>query len=227
MEETLITFNQLDKEEEDKKKLSKDNVNVTAPENIRKQPTDEDLKISQNLIDEKEEFVQEDYSIASEDLSEKSEVDSGEKLYSDIETTLIAESEANSKKNLLRELGFTDNEIKQAMQNKKDKINFEQNNQLQNLYQELGINSDEIFDITRKRVGNNVNAMYNNPQITQPIDDYWENVMSDFSEWAVGTDADWGTYWERGLGKSNINLALQFHADLATNNPYIPDAIED
>ena len=227
MEETLITFNQLDKEEEDKKKLSKDNVNVTAPENIRKQPTDEDLKISQNLIDEKEEFVQEDYSIASEDLSEKSEVDSGEKLYSDIETTLIAESEANSKKNLLRELGFTDNEIKQAMQNKKDKINFEQNNELQNLYKELGINSDEIFDITRKRVGNNVNAMYNNPQITQPIDDYWENVMSDFSEWAVGTDADWGTYWERGLGKSNINLALQFHADLATNNPYIPDAIED
>ena len=99
MEETLITFNQLDKEEEDKKKLSKDNVNVTAPENIRKQPTDEDLKISQNLIDEKEEFVQEDYSIASKDLSEKSEVDSGEKLYSDIETTLIAESEANSKKN--------------------------------------------------------------------------------------------------------------------------------
>ena len=159
MEETLITFNQLDKEEEDKKKLSKDNVNVTAPENIRKQPTDEDLKISQNLIDEKEEFVQEDYSIASEDLSEKSEVDSGEKLYSDIETTLIAESEANSKKNLLRELGFTDNEIKQAMQNKEDKINFEQNNELQNLYKELGINSDEIFDITRKRVGNNVNAM--------------------------------------------------------------------
>ncbi len=59
------------------------------------------------------------------------------------------------------------------------------------------------------------------------MEDYWDAKLDDLSEWAVGNDADWGTYIERALGKSNINLALQYHADLTTNNPYIPDFAED
>ena len=40
---------------------------------------------------------------------------------------------------------------------------------------------------------------------------FFQNVLGNISEWAVGDDADWGTYWERGLGKSNINLMMQYH----------------
>ena len=40
---------------------------------------------------------------------------------------------------------------------------------------------------------------------------FFQNVLGNVSEWAVGDDADWGTYWERGLGKSNINLMMQYH----------------
>ena len=31
---------------------------------------------------------------------------------------------------------------------------------------------------------------------------FFQNILGNVSEWAVGDDADWGTYWERGLGKS-------------------------
>lgn len=31
-------------------------------------------------------------------------------------------------------------------------------------------------------------------------------------KWAVGEDAEWETYFERGIGKSNINLIKQFHS---------------
>ena len=42
---------------------------------------------------------------------------------------------------------------------------------------------------------------------------FFQNILGNVSEWAVGDDADWGTYWERGLGKSNINLMMQYHTD--------------
>jgi len=40
---------------------------------------------------------------------------------------------------------------------------------------------------------------------------FFQHLLSNVSEWAVGDDADWGTYWERALGKSNINLMMQYH----------------
>ena len=40
---------------------------------------------------------------------------------------------------------------------------------------------------------------------------FFQNILGNVSEWAVGEDADWNTYWERGLGKSNINLMMQYH----------------
>ena len=42
---------------------------------------------------------------------------------------------------------------------------------------------------------------------------FFQNILGNVSEWAVGDDADWGAYWERGLGKSNINLMMQYHTD--------------
>ena len=58
MAEKLITLN----EDDDKKnnQILSNNVDVTAPENIKKQKTDEDLKISKNLIDDKEKVIEED-----------------------------------------------------------------------------------------------------------------------------------------------------------------------
>ena len=40
---------------------------------------------------------------------------------------------------------------------------------------------------------------------------FFQHLLGNISEWAVGDDADWGTYWERALGKSNINLMMQYH----------------
>jgi len=41
---------------------------------------------------------------------------------------------------------------------------------------------------------------------------FWQNPLEAIEDWAVGDDADWQTYWERGLGKSNINLWMQHRA---------------
>tara|TARA_Y100000294_G_scaffold77900_1_gene73277 strand:- start:32 stop:4321 length:4290 start_codon:yes stop_codon:yes gene_type:complete len=38
---------------------------------------------------------------------------------------------------------------------------------------------------------------------------WWKKTLEGIEDWAVGDDADWQTYWERGLGKSNINLFMQ------------------
>lgn len=39
-----------------------------------------------------------------------------------------------------------------------------------------------------------------------------KQTPSKIKKWAVGNDAEFGEYWARGIGKSNINLALQYHA---------------
>ena len=43
---------------------------------------------------------------------------------------------------------------------------------------------------------------------------WWRKALDGVEDWAVGEDADWQTYWERGLGKSNINLMMQHRASL-------------
>ena len=54
-----------------------------------------------------------------------------------------------------------------------------------------------------------------------PIKNYWGGIVNDIKKdglleygkkWAVGEDAEWETYFERGIGKSNINLIKQFHS---------------
>lgn len=46
------------------------------------------------------------------------------------------------------------------------------------------------------------------------LEEAGQKVKKDFAEvkeWSVGSDAEFGEYWSRGMGKSNINLALQYH----------------
>ena len=61
----------------------------------------------------------------------------------------------------------------------------------------------------------------NDESLLGPIKNYWGGVLNNIKEeglldyskkWAVGDDAEWGTYFERGVGKSNINLIKQFHS---------------
>jgi len=60
-----------------------------------------------------------------------------------------------------------------------------------------------------------------NESLLGPIKNYWGGVVNDIKKdgfleygkkWAVGEDAEWETYFERGIGKSNINLIKQFHS---------------
>jgi hypothetical protein len=54
-----------------------------------------------------------------------------------------------------------------------------------------------------------------------PIKNYWGGIVNDIKKdglleygkkWAVGEDAEWEKYFERGIGKSNINVIKQFHS---------------
>ena len=209
MAEKLITLN----EDDDKKnnQILSNNVDVTAPENIKKQKTDEDLKISKNLIDDKEKVIEEDEAIQLEDITETSEILPGDALFNNVEEIVNAQDSNQDVFEIYQDLDFTKEQINAISDNHKKTKKFKKDNELIEIYQDLGIDPENILKSINKR--NNKEILYNNPEITQPIDDYWDGVLDDISEWAVGNDADWGTYFERGLGKSNINLALQYHLD--------------
>ena len=49
-------------------------------------------------------------------------------------------------------------------------------------------------------------------QTNRSIQSYWKDVVREVKEWSVGEKAEWGEYWDRGLGKSTINLAIQYHS---------------
>lgn len=98
-----------------------------------------------------------------------------------------------------------------------------------------GFSQDEIADylgITKD----------DDPDLLGPIQSYWESVSNETKrrftalqetvsgdiestgeaivgaaegakQWAVGDDAEFMDYFERGLGKSTVNLALQYHSD--------------
>ena len=55
------------------------------------------------------------------------------------------------------------------------------------------------------------NNQLSNKRLQKENESYWGSILENFSEWAVGEDAEWSTYWTRGLGKTNINLMLQYH----------------
>lgn len=70
-----------------------------------------------------------------------------------------------------------------------------------NLLKDAGVSDEELQGIKFES-----NALKSTNQ------SWWKNAIDGVGDWAVGDDADWDTYWERGLGKSNINLATQFHS---------------
>ena len=81
---------------------------------------------------------------------------------------------------------------------------------------------NEAFGINNSAADDNV---------TRPIKSYWstigkamglttglypspaiKEIKEEAKEWAVGKDAEWGKYFERAIGKSNINLITQYNS---------------
>ena len=75
-----------------------------------------------------------------------------------------------------------------------------------------------------------INNSATDDNVTRPIKSYWSTIgkamgiatgtfpilqkedTEAMKEWAVGKDAEWGKYFERAIGKSNINLTTQYHS---------------
>ena len=52
----------------------------------------------------------------------------------------------------------------------------------------------------------------NDEGLIAPMVNYWKDKLTDVKTWAVGNEADWDLYWEKGLGQSTINLGLQYQS---------------
>lgn len=76
---------------------------------------------------------------------------------------------------------------------------------------------NSISDETRQHFG------YDAPEVPEDVGEADVEAISEAAEtikeipskvkkWAVGNDAEFGEYWARAIGKSNIALALQYHA---------------
>ena len=63
----------------------------------------------------------------------------------------------------------------------------------------------QAFEFAEKEFGKPVSG-------AREIQSYWQDVIREVKEWSVGEKAEWGEYWDRGLGKSTINLAIQYHS---------------
>jgi len=70
-----------------------------------------------------------------------------------------------------------------------------------------GVSTFESLDLSSNKTSRN------KKELEDANRNFFQNLLGNISEWAVGDDADWGTYWERALGKSNINLMMQYHTD--------------
>ena len=75
-----------------------------------------------------------------------------------------------------------------------------------------------------------INNSATDDNVTRPIKSYWSTIgkamgiatgtfpilqkedTEAMKEWAVGKDAEWGKYFERAIGKSNINFITQYHS---------------
>ena len=80
----------------------------------------------------------------------------------------------------------------------------------QELY-DLGFEEKQIQDILHSNdITEYRNNAFDNIHSIN-MSNHWATIMEDVSEWAVGDDADWEEYFDRGWGKGNINLALKYH----------------
>lgn len=96
---------------------------------------------------------------------------------------------------LMQDAGFNDDEIKKKQQ--LDAI----------LMKDAGFNDKEI----QNNFG--VKDSESDESVMGPIKKYWDEIANGVKEWSVGEKAEWGEYWDRGIGKSTINLATQFHSN--------------
>jgi hypothetical protein len=106
--------------------------------------------------------------------------------------------------NELELLGAPENLIQQKINEKKRELQLY--NAPEDIIKEtLGIRYQEDVEI--------------DPDIVEPIQNFWQKQAKSVGKGfkkikteLVGEDAEWQKYWERGLGKTNINLALQYHS---------------
>jgi len=89
------------------------------------------------------------------------------------------------RKNALREYGFSDQEIEEHINKKRNAL----------------IAYKKAEDDNEKEEDSAVGG----------IRRYWNNVVDSVKESAVGEEFEVQKYWERGLGKSTLNLAKQYH----------------
>ena len=75
------------------------------------------------------------------------------------------------------------------------------------------IQKENKIDYARSKLyGGPDSLLFNQKDISNTENEnraWWRRALGNVSEWAVGEEADWGTYLKRGLGQSNINLYLQ------------------
>ena len=93
---------------------------------------------------------------------------------------------------LLEQSGVSENEINQYKNDQIDMLKFSGVSEKETL-EYLGVKNPEL-----------------NPNVVDPIKKHWGTIAK---EWAVGEESDIGKYfWERGFGKSTMNLAAQYHS---------------
>lgn len=88
----------------------------------------------------------------------------------------------------------------------------------QSALSEYGFSADEIEEhIRRKRTSLIVQQNNQREQETEEesvfggIKEYWGNVIESVKESAVGEEFEFDEYWKRGLGKSTLSLAKEYH----------------
>jgi len=95
--------------------------------------------------------------------------------------------------NAMKDAGFSDDEIQSSKSLMAQEM------------LDAGFSEDEI----KKELGMTDS---NDEGLIAPIVDYWQDKLKDVKTWSVGNEADWDTYWDRGIGQSTINLGLQYYS---------------
>lgn len=97
----------------------------------------------------------------------------------------MIEQTLSIRESALSEYGFSQDEIDEHMRRKRTSLIVQQNNQ-----REQETEEESVFG---------------------GIKEYWGNVIESVKESAVGEEFEFDEYWKRGLGKSTLSLAKEYH----------------
>tara|TARA_R110000822_G_scaffold37020_8_gene103899 strand:- start:672 stop:1202 length:531 start_codon:yes stop_codon:yes gene_type:complete len=167
----------LNTEENKKEETLLESSNVNFVEKINKQITDDDLKISQNLVSDKDENI-----TVSEDVKQTSVIPAGNTLNEQIEKKIATDISYDSYREVLESIGTSEKEIQDFVNNLPEQENKQKDEKLKEVYESIGTSQNEIASILTSQYKTSKNILYENPEITQPINDYLSNQLDDFSE---------------------------------------------